>query len=146
MKSQSVLIVERDPEEAEKIVEFFEKQGFRNGIDVVHSKSEAMEYVFHIGKYSNVPNHQTPGLILLDLLTDQTPHVQLLKPLHLYLRTIEIPIIILTSSEEQEKEIDSYTLGVVGYVRKPFDFTSFVEVLQRVSTSTLSFQQEKKTI
>lgn len=146
MKSKSVLIVERDPKEAEKISEFFRKNGFRNDIDVVHSKAEAMEYVFHIGKYSNVPNHQAPGLILLDLLTDQTPHVQLLQPLHLYLRTAEIPIIILTSSEDQEKQIDSYKLGVVGFVRKPFDFTNFVEVLQRTGGANMSVKEEKKAL
>ena len=132
MLNKTVLIVERDADEAKKIVGFFRKNGFRNKIEVVHSKSEAMDYVFHSGKYAGQSNHETPGLILLDLLTDRTQEVKLLKPLHWYLRTAEVPIIVLTSSEEQEREVIAHELGIVGFVRKPLDFTHFIEVIQQM--------------
>lgn len=67
MLNKTVLVIERDPKEAERIVDFFKKNNFRNKIDVVHSKAEAMEYVFHIGKYAEKPGHEAPGSAWLAL-------------------------------------------------------------------------------
>ena len=131
MKSRPVLVIERHAGEAEKIAAFLRRNGFRGKIDVVADKGEAMEYVFHVGTYA-AARHEAPGLILLDLQTDRTPHVVLLKPLHLYLRTADIPIVILTSSESQEKEIAVHQMSLVGVLRKPLEAGSFADALQRL--------------
>ena len=132
MKNRPVLVIERDAAEAEKIAAFLRRNGFRGKIDVVADKGEAMEYVFHIGRYASSPDHEAPGLVLLDLQTDRTPHVVLLKPLHFYLRTAEVPIVILTSTEAQEKEIAVHQLGKVEVVRKPLNGIAFGEAIQRL--------------
>lgn len=132
MFNKTVLVVERNPKEAKSIVDALRSHGFRNKADVVHSKAEAMEYVFHTGAYGGRDNHETPGLILLDLQTNKTEDVKTLKPLQWYIRTQSIPIIILISSAEQEKEVRLFNLGVVGYMRKPFDFTHFIEAIQQL--------------
>lgn len=130
MINKTVLVVERDPAEADKILQFFKSYDFRNRIEVVHSKAEALDYIFETGAYKNREDHETPGLILLDLLTNKTKDLEILNPLQWYLRTKTIPLIILTSSAEQEKEALEYSLGAVGFIRKPLDFTHFVEMIQ----------------
>ena len=132
MKNRPVLVIERDAAQAEKIAAFLRRTGFRGKIDVVSDKGEAMEYVFHVGRYAASSNHESPALILLDLQTDRTPHVVLLKPLHFYLRTADVPIVILTSSEAQEKEIAIHQLGKVEVVRKPLDPAPFDEAMRRL--------------
>jgi two-component system, response regulator len=130
MINKTVLVVERDPQEAERIVDFFKRHGFRNPLEIVGSKAEALDFVFKTGKYQNQENLETPGLILLDLLTNKTSDAKVLKPLQSYLRTQKIPIVILTSSDEQEKEVSELELGIVGFIRKPLDLTHFIEVIQ----------------
>jgi CheY-like chemotaxis protein len=132
MLKKTVLVVERDPKEAEKIVLFFRDHQFRNPIEVVHSKAEALDYIFETGKYKERKDHEIPGLILLDLLTNKTQDLQVLNPLQKYLRTQNIPLIILTSSEAQENEAHEYALGAVGFIRKPLDFTHLIEVIQQM--------------
>ena len=132
MINKTVLVVERDPEEAQRIIEFFKLFKFRNKIEVVHSKVEALDYIFETGQYANRQDHTKPGLILLDLLTNKTKDVNTLKPLQDYLSTQSIPLIILTSSDEQEKELREYTLGAMGFIRKPLDFTHLIEVIQQL--------------
>jgi CheY-like chemotaxis protein len=132
MLSKTVLVVERDPEVAQQILEFFRSHHFRNPIDVVHSKSEALGYIFGTREFGNLRRPQTAGLILLDLLTNKTRDVRILEPLQSYLRTQNIPIIILTSSADQEHEISEYHVGAVGFIRKPLEFTHFIEVIQHM--------------
>ena len=130
MLNKTVLVVERNPKEAKKIIHFFKKFGFRNRIETVSTKAEALDYIFETGSYKNRKDHEKPGLILLDLLTNKTKDVKILKPLQDYLSTQSIPLIILTSSKKQEKELGAYHLGSVGFIRKPLDFTQLIEVIQ----------------
>jgi two-component system response regulator len=133
MINKTVLLVERDLQEVQRHLDFFRNHNFRNKIEVVHSKQEALDYIFGTGKYFNCPDHEAPGLIFLDLSTYMTPDVKILKPLQMYLRTQVIPIIVLTSSDKQEKEIAKQTLGgVVGFIRKPLDITHFIEIIQHM--------------
>lgn len=132
MINKTVLIVERDPAEAQKLLEFFWEHNFRNRLEVVRSKPEALDFIFKTGKYKDRKDDRAPGLILLDLMTNRTQDIKVLKPLQYYLQTQNIPIIILISSEQQAKEVDEYHLGTVEFVRKPFDFTHFIEVIQHM--------------
>jgi|SRR6516225_2953511 two-component system response regulator len=132
MLNKTVLVVERDPEVAQQILEFFRSHQFRNPIDVVHSKSEALDYIFGTREFGDLKSPRTPGLILLDLLTNKTRDVRILRPLQSYLRTQNIPIIILTSSADQEHEVTEYHIGAVGFIRKPLEFTHFIEVIQHM--------------
>src|SRR5688500_15053977 len=81
MLNKTVQIVERDPIEAKHILDFFKKYNFRNKIEIVHGKTEALDYVFETGEYKDRKDHEVPGLILLDLLTNKTKDLKILKPL-----------------------------------------------------------------
>jgi two-component system, response regulator len=130
MINKTVLVVERDPSEAKKIVGFFNRHGFRNPLEIVGSKAEALDFVFKTGRYEGREDLEMPGLILLDLLTNKTSDTKILKPLQAYLRTQKIPIVVLISSVEQEEEVGKLGFGIVGFIRKPLDLTHFVEVIQ----------------
>lgn len=131
MINKTVLVVERDPSEAARILDFFRNNNFRNKVEVVHSKAEALAYIFATGQYAD-RKPETPGLILLDLQTNHTKDMNVLQPLQAYLRTQKIPIIILTSSAEQEKELNFLDLSTIGFMRKPLEFTHFIELIQHM--------------
>ncbi len=141
MLNKTVLVIERDPDEARRILQFFESHNFRNPIEVVCNKSVALDYLFGTGNYARAERTQTPGLILLDLKTNRTSEADKLRPLQSYLRTQNIPIVILTSSEEQEKEVSEFHLGAVGFIRKPLEFTHFIEVIQHMG---MRWQENKQ--
>jgi two-component system response regulator len=144
MINKTILLVERDLQEAQKHLDFFRDHNFRNKVEVVHSKQEALDYVFGTGRYFNAPFHEPPGLILVDLFLNQTPDVKLLKPLQMYLRIQDIPIIIVTSSDEQEKQITKQGLaGAIGFIRKPLDVTHFIEMIQHMG---LQIQKNNKDL
>ena len=138
MLNKAVLIVEHHLAEAKIIEEFFRRNNFRNKLRFVSSKSEALDYLFHTGIYSSDPDADTPGLILLDLDTNKTAEVEKLKPLQAYLRTQDIPIIIMISSPEQEHHVTEYHLGAVACSPKPLDLTRLIEAIQRMGLSTPS--------
>ena len=145
MINKTVLIVERDPKEAETILTFFREHNFSNRIEIVHTKQEALDFIFETGIYSKRENHETPGLILLDLLTNMTPDIKILKPLQSYLRTQNIPIIILTSSKEQERQLGEYGLeGAIGFIRKPLSITSFIETIQHMGSDCKGTEKIKR--
>lgn len=129
MRGKSVIIVERDAEEAKQIVAFLRSAGFRNTIKVLSSKSDALDYIFRTGEYADLSSRDTPGLILLDLETNRTKEVKRLESLQSYLRTAAIPIIILTNDDQQEEAIGSYHLGAIAICRKPLDLGHLVDII-----------------
>lgn len=130
MGDKTILVVERDVGEAEKISNFFRDYKFKNKIAIVHSKSQALDYIFGTGEYKDRDDHEEPVLLLLDLLSIHTQDLKILKPLQAYVRTQNIPLIILTSSDDQEKEASKYQLGPIGFIRKPLELMPFMKMIQ----------------
>ena len=126
-----ILLVEDNPNDIELTLHAFRKNKLSNRIEVVHDGEEALEYLFCTGKYADRPQTR-PRLILLDLKLPKIDGLQVLKRIKSDPDTRKIPVVVLTSSKEQQDIISSYDLGVNSYIRKPVDFEQFNQVVSQL--------------
>ena len=123
----TILLVEDNPDDEMLTLRAMKKNNFVNEIVVARDGAEALDYLFGTGKYSARDLSQIPGLILLDLKLPKIDGLEVLRRLRDDNRTKLIPVVILTSSKEEQDMLNGYELGCNSYVRKPVDFTKFVE-------------------
>jgi two-component system, response regulator len=122
-----ILLVEDNPSDEKLTVRAFKKSGIANEIFVVRDGAEALDYVFGTGPYAGRDTTQLPSIILLDLKLPRIEGLEVLRRIRADERTSVIPVVILTSSKEEEDIARSYSLGANAYVRKPVEFAEFVE-------------------
>ena len=104
----------------------------RNEIVVANDGIEALEYLFGTGRYAGRDPREVPALILLDLKLPKLGGIEVLRQVRENERTRYVPVVILTSSSEEEDIVASLENGANSYVRKPVDFGRFVEQVQRL--------------
>jgi CheY-like chemotaxis protein len=124
----TILLVEDDSDDLELMRRALTKAKVTNRIDVVRDGEAALEFLFGETPDGNRLN-QLPALILLDLKLPKIDGLEVLKHLRAFEETKLLPIVMLTSSDEQEDILKSYRLGVNSYVRKPVDFVKFSETV-----------------
>jgi two-component system response regulator len=122
-----ILLVEDNPLDAELMVRGLKDQKLANAITWVKDGEEALDYVFRRGAYAG-RSDGGPRLILLDLKMPRVGGIEVTRALKGDERTKRIPIVIMTSSKEEQDIADSYNLGVNSYIVKPLDFESLAEV------------------
>jgi CheY-like chemotaxis protein len=122
-----ILLVEDSQDDEILTLRAMKKNNFANEIVVVRDGAEALDYMFATGAYANRDLTRMPGLILLDLKLPKIDGLEVLRRLREDRRTKLIPVVILTSSKEEQDMLSGYELGCNSYVRKPVDFTKFVE-------------------
>lgn len=122
-----ILLVEDNPDDVELTLLAFEEGRVCNSIAVVTDGQEALDYLFATGKYSERSAEALPSIVLLDLKLPKISGLDVLKRVREDERTSCLPVIVLTSSKEEEDVISSYRLGANAYVRKPVDYEHFVE-------------------
>ena len=122
-----VLLVEDNPDDVDLALFAFKKSNFGNRVHVVRDGAEALEYIFSTGAYANRKNEQTPRLILLDLKLPKVDGLEVLRRVKSDSRTKNTPVVMMTSSREENDLVASYSLGVNSYIVKPVDFQQFVE-------------------
>lgn len=125
LKGNAVLFVEDNKRDEMLTLRAFKKSNFANQIVVVRNGVEALDYLFCIGEYAGRDVNALPQLILLDLKLPKMDGLQVLQRVRSDERTKTLPVVIFTSSSEQEDIIKSYDLGANSYVRKPVDFDEF---------------------
>jgi two-component system, chemotaxis family, response regulator Rcp1 len=125
-----VLLVEDNPGDARLCVEAFKESKILNQLNIVEDGREALDYVFKLGKYSDV---NTPDLIILDLNLPKIDGKEVLRQIRENEDTTDIPIIILTSSKSEEDIVKTYQLHANSYVTKPLDFEQFIGVVQKLN-------------
>jgi two-component system, response regulator len=103
-----------------------------NEIIVANDGLEALEYLFGTGRYAGRDPREVPALILLDLKLPKLGGIEVLRQVREDERTRYVPVVILTSSSEEEDIVASLENGANSYVRKPVDFGRFVEQVQRL--------------
>ena len=103
-----------------------------NEIVVVNDGVEAVEYLFGTGRYAERDPRDVPALVLLDLKLPKLGGIEVLRQVREDERTRYVPVVILTSSSEEEDIVASLESGANSYVRKPVDFTRFVEQVKRL--------------
>jgi two-component system response regulator len=132
MSEKIILLVEDNEDDEELAVLAFERSRIANAMVVVRDGQEALDYFF--GTAANVGRDAKalPQLVLLDLKLPKVGGLDVLKRLRADPRTRRVPVVILTSSKEEEDMLKSYDFGANSYVRKPVDFTRFAEAIQQL--------------
>jgi len=127
-----ILLVEDNPDDEELTLLALKESNILNEIIVARDGVEALDYLFATGPHAGRDPTRLPQLILLDLKLPKLEGLETLKRLRADTRTQLIPVVILTSSSEEEDVINSYRHGANSYVRKPVEFHSFVEAIKHM--------------
>ncbi len=132
MNDGIILLVEDSPDDEALTLRAFRRNNIRNEIVVVHDGAEALDYLFGTGAYAGRDTSIRPEVILLDIKLPKIDGLEVLRRLRADERTKLTPVVILTSSKEEQDLIKGYTLGANSYVRKPVDFTEFMEAVRQL--------------
>ncbi len=125
MTSQSILLVEDNPDEEALTLRAFEKSNISNEVVVARDGAEALAYLF-----PGDGDGPRPALILLDLNLPKVGGLEVLRRMQADARTRLIPVVVLTSSKQEEDILDSYRSGANAYVRKPVHFSDFADAVR----------------
>jgi CheY-like chemotaxis protein len=120
-----ILLVEDNPTDAELTLRALKKNNLANRVQVVTDGAEALEFIFASGVYKGRDINHKPRVVLLDLKLPKVDGLEVLRKIKSDKRTKDIPVVVLTSSKEEQDRIESYRLGVNSYIVKPVDFTQF---------------------
>ena len=132
MEKKTILLVEDNPDDVELTLRALKQYNVRNEIIVVRDGAEALAYLFGTGAYADRDTSLRPAVVLLDLKLPKVDGLEVLRRLRADERTQLIPVVILTSSKEQQDMVNGYKLGANSYVRKPVDFTQFIEAARQL--------------
>ena len=124
-----VLLVEDNPHDVELTLRALKKRNLANKVCVVNDGAEALDYIFAKGIYAERNMDDTPKVILLDLKLPKVDGLEVLRQVKSDERTKTIPVVVLTSSREEQDMIESYKLGVNSYIVKPVDFDKFLDAV-----------------
>ncbi len=125
MTHQTILLVEDNPDDEALTLRALKKNNILNDVAVAHDGAEALEYLFPRGSTSAM----LPRLILLDLKLPKVNGLEVLRRIRADKRTQIVPVVILTSSKQQEDILNSYHSGANAYVRKPVNFADFSDAI-----------------
>ena len=132
MPDKMILIVEDNPDDEASTIRALKKNNIGNRLIVVRDGAEALDYLFCTGAYSERDPRDLPQAILLDLKLPKIDGLEVLKRIRAEPRTSLLPVIILTSSKEEQDLLQSYKNGANSYVRKPVDFNEFLEAARQI--------------
>lgn len=131
-KERTILLVEDNPDDVELTLRVFKKYSIENEVTVVRDGAEALDYLFATGAYAERDKSTMPAVILLDLKLPKIDGLEVLRRIRADERTKLLPVVILTSSKEEQDIVNGYKLGANGYVRKPVDFNQFSEAVRQL--------------
>lgn len=123
-----ILLVEDDPADAELTVHALRKERLANNIEIARDGAEALDFIFCRGAFSNRSFTHPPRLVLLDLKLPKVSGHEVLRAIKGNERTRAIPVVVLTSSNQERDLVECYHLGVNSYIQKPVDLQKFQEV------------------
>jgi two-component system response regulator len=130
MNETVVLLVEDNADDEVLTLRAFKKSGIRNHVVVARDGAEALDWLFARGAYGTRSPPTLPQLLLLDLNLPKINGLEVLLAVREHPRTKRLPVVLLTSSKEEQDVIAGYDLGANSYVRKPVDFVQFAEAIR----------------
>lgn len=139
-----ILLVEDNLTDVELALRALKKSGVANNIFVVNDGQDALDFIYCRNKYESRKPNNVPKIILLDLKLPKVDGLEVLKTLKSDEGKKTIPIIVLTSSNQEKDMIESYKLGVNSYIQKPVDFDQFIESVKQIGMYWLLLNQLPK--
>jgi two-component system, response regulator len=139
-----ILLVEDTLEDLELTCRALKHANLGNHIQIARDGAEALDFIFCEGPHANRRIEDTPKLILLDLKLPKVDGLEVLQRLKSDPRTKHIPVVVLTSSKEQNDIVRSYDLGVNSYIVKPVNFEGFTKAVQELGMYWLLLNQPPK--
>jgi len=136
-----ILLVEDNPDDVELTLRAFKRSHLMNPIAVARDGVEALDFVFARNEHAHRASQSLPTLVILDLKLPRLDGLGVLKAIRAEERTRFLPVVILTSSKEEQDLISGYTLGANSYVRKPVDFAEFIEAAKVLGIYWLMINQ-----
>lgn len=127
MNRNPILLVEDNPDDEMLTVDALKASHVQNPIEVARNGAEALDYLFCTGEYAARDIDDLPAIVLLDLKLPKVDGLEVLRRIREDARTRLLPVVILTSSNEDEDRMQGYKLGANSYVRKPVDFDEFLK-------------------
>lgn len=127
--SVDILLVEDNLYDAELTINAFKSKNLANNLFHVEDGAEALDFLFHEGKYAHRAGNNVPSLVLLDLKMPRMNGMEVLKIVKADARTKHIPIVVLTSSNQEPDVQECYRLGVNSYIVKPVGFENFLKAV-----------------
>ncbi len=138
---EKILLVEDNPDDELLTLRAFKKNNISNEVVVTRDGVEALDYLFATGAYAGRDTADTPQVVLLDLKLPKMSGLEVLRKMRAEPLTKLLPVIILTTSSEESDVLSGYELGANSYIRKPVDFTQFVESVRQLGLYWLVLNQ-----
>jgi len=132
METKMILLVEDNPDDEALTLRALKKNNIGNQVDVVRDGAEALDFLFCTGSHAGRDPQDKPQVILLDLKLPKVDGLEVLRQIRADERTCLLPVVILTSSREEQDMINGYSLGANSYIRKPVDFVEFVDAVRQL--------------
>ncbi len=139
-----ILLAEDNPDDVLLTQRAFKKSNVLNELIVVRDGEEAINFLFAQGKYKDRDRNILPELVLLDLKMPKLDGLQVLKRIREDPRTKQLPVVILTTSKEENDVVKSYCLGANSFISKPVDFDQFIEAVKQLGLYWLVLNQTAK--
>jgi len=131
-RSRTILLVEDNPYDVELTLRAFAQSKIKNEIVVVRDGKEALDFLFGTGAYAGRDLRNAPEVVLLDLKLPKVDGLEVLRRMRADARTRLLPVVVLTSSSEEQDVIASYDHGANSFMRKPVDFAQFIEAVKHL--------------
>lgn len=127
-----ILLAEDNPRDAEMTMRALRKINLANKVHWVKDGAEALEFLLRTGAYADRQPGQAPRLVLLDIKMPKVDGIEVLRRVKADTQLQMIPVVVMTSSNEERDVVDSYRLGVNSYIVKPVQFAAFVETVANI--------------
>jgi CheY-like chemotaxis protein len=130
--AKTILLVEDNPDDEALAIRALKRHHISNELIVAHDGVEALDYLFGTGIHEGRDVQVKPTVVLLDLKLPRLDGIEVLRRIRSDDRTKLLPVVILTTSSEEQDMLDSYSLGCNSYIRKPVDFMQFSEAIRQL--------------
>ena len=145
MNEKIILLVEDNADDEELTLRALKKNNIQNDVVIARDGVEALDYLFGTGAYAGRDTSNVPAVTLLDLKLPKVDGLEVLRKLRADERTKYLPVVILTSSKEEQDLLNGYKFGANSYIRKPVDFAQFTEAVRNLGLYWLLLNESPPT-